>query len=60
MDVEGAEFSILPHLIQSEVLPLLDKIYIEWHERIDNRFFGAESTYRSIFETYGVHFHSWI
>jgi FkbM family methyltransferase len=34
MDIEGAEFPVLRHLIREDVLSLIDVLYIEWHVRL--------------------------
>ncbi|HUG67816.1 MAG TPA: FkbM family methyltransferase [Pirellulaceae bacterium] len=34
MDVEGAEFAILRHLIQRGVIGRISRLYVEWHERL--------------------------
>lgn len=60
MDIEGSEFRVLPHLIVENMLIYIDKIFIEWHERIDTSFYGAPRTYQSIFEAHGIHYQSWI
>lgn len=31
LDIEGAEYDLLEHLIKSHVLPRIKKMYIEWH-----------------------------
>ena len=31
MDVEGTEYQLLPHLLKSGVLPLIDEMFIEMH-----------------------------
>jgi hypothetical protein len=33
MDIEGAEFSVLRHLINEGTINRLNKIYVEFHER---------------------------
>ena len=38
LDIEGAEFEVVPRLLQWEHLGLLRSVRIEWHER----FFGEE------------------
>lgn len=35
MDVEGAEFQIIDHLIENDTLKLIDELYIETHGRYD-------------------------
>lgn len=60
MDIEGSEFRVLPHLIAENILVYIDKIFVEWHERIDTRFYGAPRAYQSIFEARGIHYQSWI
>lgn len=37
MDIEGAEFSVLPAMIVSGALCQIDLIYIEWHEYLRGR-----------------------
>lgn len=32
LDIEGAEYSVLPHLITGGAIKLLKEIYIEWHD----------------------------
>jgi FkbM family methyltransferase len=34
MDVEGAEFAILRHLIQRRVINRIKRLYVEWHDRL--------------------------
>lgn len=34
MDVEGAEFAILRHLIRRGVIGRVRKLYVEWHDRL--------------------------
>jgi len=34
MDVEGAEFTILRHLIQRRVINRIKRLYVEWHVRL--------------------------
>jgi FkbM family methyltransferase len=34
MDVEGAEFAILRHLIKREVVQRIRRLYIEWHDHL--------------------------
>ncbi|KAA1261571.1 hypothetical protein LF1_41210 [Rubripirellula obstinata] len=34
MDIEGAEFPVLRHLIREDVLSLIDALFIEWHVRL--------------------------
>ena len=31
MDVEGAEYELIPHLYNNNLLSSIDKLYIEWH-----------------------------
>lgn len=31
MDVEGAEYKLIPHLYNNNLLSSIDKLYIEWH-----------------------------
>lgn len=33
LDVEGAEYSILPHIIKGGAIKLVSKLYIEWHNK---------------------------
>ena len=33
LDVEGAEFYILPHLMKTAVIRLCNRVYVEYHER---------------------------
>lgn len=35
MDIEGAEFQIIDHLIENDTLKLIDELYIETHGRFD-------------------------
>jgi FkbM family methyltransferase len=32
MDIEGAEFEIIPKLLKENTINLIDEIYIEWHD----------------------------
>lgn len=32
MDIEGAEFEIIPKLLEEKTINLIDEIYIEWHD----------------------------
>jgi len=62
MDVEGAEFDILPSIIQDETYKLIDDFYCEFHER----FFEPKSKYKKIkeeyketFKNFGVSIQEW-
>lgn len=35
MDIEGAEYTVLPHMIDGGSINFIDKLYIEWHKKID-------------------------
>lgn len=48
MDIEGAEFEVLPSLIQNETYKLIDDFYCEFHER----FFEPKSRYKKLKEEY--------
>lgn len=48
MDIEGAEFDVLPSIIDSGVYKLIDDFYCEFHER----FFEPKSKYRKLKEQY--------
>lgn len=48
MDIEGAEFEVLPSLIQDESHQLIDDFYCEFHER----FFEPTSKYKKLKEQY--------
>ena len=32
MDIEGSEYTVLPHLLANNIFPRITRIYIEWHE----------------------------
>lgn len=32
MDIEGAEFEIVPKLLEENTIDLIDEIYVEWHD----------------------------
>jgi FkbM family methyltransferase len=34
MDIEGAEYQVLNHLIETNTISLIKEIYIEWHQRL--------------------------
>lgn len=40
MDIEGSEFSVLPHLVRSQALCMIGRVQIEWHERFYTREVG--------------------
>jgi FkbM family methyltransferase len=48
MDIEGAEFEVLPSLIQNETYKLINDFYCEFHER----FFEPKSRYKKLKEEY--------
>jgi FkbM family methyltransferase len=36
LDIEGAEYQVLSHMIEEDVLDWIDELYIEWHARMIN------------------------
>ncbi|MNE82871.1 hypothetical protein D3C80_1796350 [compost metagenome] len=58
MDVEGAEYEILPHLLLSGVAPYIDYLYVEYHgQRVvpENRqLLQAEHGLNLVFQKAGV------
>lgn len=48
MDIEGAEFEVLPSMIKDESYKLINDFYCEFHER----FFEPKSKYRKLKEEY--------
>ncbi len=40
MDLEGREFGLLAHLLDSGALALIDRLYIHWHLQHRVRSFG--------------------
>jgi FkbM family methyltransferase len=48
MDIEGAEFEVLPSMIEDESYKLINDFYCEFHER----FFEPKSKYKNLKEQY--------
>ena len=62
MDVEGAEFQIIPHLIQQEAIRLIDELFVECHYHEWSGIGGDFQECRKFFAELrqaGVYAHEW-
>lgn len=62
MDIEGSEFDVLDHLLESTDVSLISEIFVEFHERFfedTERYMAKKESYRSAFTERGVKFNEW-
>lgn len=67
LDVEGAEYALVPHLLRSGAAQLIDELFLEAHtsgnsccnERSDRRWRDAMGLVRAL-RANGVYAHSWV
>lgn len=62
MDIEGAEFDVLPLLIEDESYKLIDDFYCEFHERFfepKSKYKKLKEEYKQVFEDRGVSIQEW-
>jgi len=63
IDIEGAEYFVLPHLIKNNTLEYFNEFHGEWHLRkLDdsNKFFSnTEQEIKEYFKENGIEFHNW-
>ena len=62
MDIEGAEFPVIPKLIHDETIHLIDKFYCEFHERFfepKNKYKKMKMEYIKFLKNSGVDIEEW-
>ena len=59
MDIEGAEYNILLHLIQTNTIELIDYIVVEYHEWLSKKIKMDENMFNTIIKSYGLKFLRW-
>jgi FkbM family methyltransferase len=63
MDIEGAEFEVLPSIIDEESYKLINDFYCEFHERFfepKSRYKSLKQEYINIFKNSNILFEEWI
>ena len=54
IDIEGAEYLVLPDLVKKGALNLVDEVYCEWHDRFVPERKNAKAAYMEIFAELGI------
>mgnify|MGYP001351768310 CR=1 FL=1 len=58
MDVEGAEYKIIPHLYEQDCINMINKLYIEWHyDKIPS--ISEEFHYKVFNMVKNIEMHNW-
>jgi len=63
MDIEGAEFDVLPSIIEDNSYKLIDHFYCEFHERFfepKNKYRNLKQQYINTFKNSDILFEEWI
>lgn len=63
MDIEGAEFSVLPSIIEDQSYKLINHFYCEFHERFfepKSKYKALKKEYINIFKESKILFNEWI
>ena len=58
IDIEGAEYDMLLHLIKMNIFPKIDVVIIEFHKYM-SKFKNPEDVFTSLFKLYGTKFINW-
>lgn len=59
IDIEGAEYDVLLHLIRKNIFPKIDVVIIEFHKYM-SKFKNPEDVFTELFKLYGTKFINWL